>query len=391
MWRRDLSVAGRIAWRYFFSAKSTHAVNIIAIVAVAGIALVTTAMVVVLSVFNGFEDFTNTQLSALSPDYKLERVDGQTFSPAQYHLTEGAGVLETQAVAKYEEYSQPIRLIGLDASFQDMLPIDSYMFGGDFDTGTADVPTAVMGIGVAMQLGAGAGYAEPVEIFLPKRVGRISNINPAKGFQRGRYHVVGVFNVDQEEDNDVVYLNIDEVRRLLQYDADEVSYLALEHPIEPPTGFVCLDRYRQHPEIYKMLRMEKWVSFVLLLFVLLLSLFSVISTLGMLILEKKADAETLSFLGARQRLVNLIPLLEGWLLSLTGLVIGLIVGSVLVLLQGKYGFVKLAAGDTSAFLLDAYPVRYHVPNILLISAIIVIVGAVSSLLAFYIFRWNKRA
>lgn len=183
--------AFRIAWRYFFSPKSTHAVNILSIIAVLGISLVTTAMVVVLSVFNGFELFTASQLSSLSPEYKLQRNDGQPFSPSAYEISEGVGVLETEAVARFEDNSTAIKLVGLGDGYSEIVPLQEYLFAGDFDLGTTEVPTAILGIGVAMPLGAGAGYVSPLEVMLPKRLGRISTVNPLRSFQTGSYHITG--------------------------------------------------------------------------------------------------------------------------------------------------------------------------------------------------------
>lgn len=385
----DFTNAWRIAWRYFFTPKSANAVNIIAVVAVMAITLVTTAMVVVLSVFNGFEVFSTTQLSALSPFYKLQRVDRQVFSPSAIGVSAGAGVLETQAVASFEGNRQSVKVIGHAPNFSDVVNIPQYIAFGDYDLGTTEVPTTVMGIGVAMQLGAGVGYSSPLEITLPKRIGRISTVNPSKGFVTQPYHITGIFRVDQEDDTNVVFLPLDEVRELMQYDADEVSYIALSAPVSVPVGYELLDRYQQHPDIYKVLKMEKWFSFFLLLFVLLLSLFSVISTLGMLIIEKRHDANTLRFLGAKKRMIDLVPLLEGWMFSLAGLVIGLVIGVLLVVLQGKYHFAKLGAGNSSTFLLDAYPVELRPLDLLLLSIIILVIGAISSLLAFCLFKWNR--
>lgn len=395
MRRHDLTNAMRIAWRYFFSPKSTHAVHVIAIVAVVGIALVTLAMVVVMSVFNGFECFTDSQLSTLSPAYKLQRSDGQVFASTTFDIPYSAGVLEEVAVAQFEENSQTVRIVGLTPEYQQVVPIDQFIYQGDFDLGDSEAPTAVIGIGVAMNLGAGVGYLSPLEIILPKRIGRISVVHPARGFNRGTYHITGLFRVDQPEDTEVVFLPIEQVRELLQYDSDEVSYIALPESFDPssitlPAGFQILDRYEQHPEIYKVLRVEKWISFLLLLFVLLLSLFSVVSTLGMLIIEKRDDAQTLRFLGARPSMVDRVIQLEGWLLTITGLVIGLLLGVVLVLLQAEYGFVKLGGGNNSAFLLDAYPVDLRITDLLWITLIILIVGWLSSQLAYRLFRWNKK-
>lgn len=391
-----LNISAYIAWRYFFSKKSTNAVNIIAIVAVVGISLVAMAMISVLSVFNGFENFTDGQLSVLSPKYVISREDGKSFSYQSEPRTGISQVVTGQAMARFGENATVVEVLGVDSNFQDVVPMGEFMFEGDFDLGDLEVPTTVIGIGVGSELNAGAGYWAPLELTVPRRTGKISTLFPVKGFKSEKLHITGVFRVDQPEDRSVVFLGIESARQLLDYDLNEVSYLALSNTISEKEAlkvsqqlgseFVLKDRYQQHPEIYRVLKMEKWISFLLLLFVLLLSLFSVISTLGMLIIEKRADAQTLRFLGARQRMIDQVIILEGWLLSIIGLVIGLGVGIVLVLLQDHFGFLKLTSGGSGTFLIDAYPVELRLQDILGVSVVILIIGWLSSLLAFRLFR-----
>lgn len=388
-----------MAWRYFFSRKSTNAVNVLAIVSVIGIALVTLAMVVVLSVFNGFERFTTTQFSSLSPKYVIQRADHKPFPASLLDIPNASGVLTEQALATYEENSSAVRIIGIDEHYQEIVPLNEFIFDGSFDVGNEEVPTAVTGIGVAFELGTGVKYRTPLKITLPKRVGRVSTVMPMKNFNSHDFSISGTIKLDQPEDNEIILIPLATLQSLLQYKEGEVSYLALGENVSSTQAseiaksigkeYEILDRYQQHPEVYRVLKIEKWVSFLLLLFVLILSLFSVISTLGMLVLEKRDDTQTLYFLGARKQMIDMVIVIEGWLLSITGLVIGMGIAVVLVLLQAKYGFVKFAGGDTGAFLINAYPVDLRHLDLLWISLIILFIGWISSQVAYRLFRSSK--
>lgn len=396
MKKGELKSAFFLAWRYFFSRKSTNAVNVIAIVAVIGIALVTLAMVVVLSVFNGFEQFTTTQFSSLSPKYIIERVDGKVFSASSVSIPNAVGVLTEQALVSYEENSSAVQIIGIEPGYTDIVPLEQFVYDGVFDVGNASHPYAVVGLGLAYELGTGVDYRIPLQITVPKRLGRLSTVMPAKNFDRRNFVVSGTFRLDRPEDAEVLFLPIETVRDMLQYSGDEVSYLALGEETNLGqltdiltslgSDFRMCDRYEQHPEAYRVIRIEKWISFLLLIFVLVLSLFSVISTLGMLVIEKSEDSETLRFLGASPKMIDAVIVLEGWLLSITGLTIGLVLGIILVLLQAKYGFVKLAGGESGAFLISSYPVALSISDLLWIAIIILVIGWISSRLAYRLFR-----
>ena len=382
-----------VAWRYFFSKKSTAAVNVIALISVAGIALVTAAMVIVLSVFNGFEAFTDTQLSVLSPPFVIERADGAVFSAREVDLPGATPVLSASAVASYEGNGQPLNILGIDSSYLSAVPVAESVFEGRFDLGDETQPGIVLGIGAAALLGTGAGYDSPVRLTLPKRIGRISPVMPQRGFVSKEFGVKGVFRADQKEDETLAYIPIGAMRQLLLYDGDEVSSLAyapeggttlrqLQKLL--PEGFVAKDKVRQHPEVYRVLKIEKWVSVLLLFFVLILSLFSLVSTLGMLIIEKREDTSVLSILGARPGVLDDIIILEAWLLSVTGVAFGTLFGTALVLLQDHYGWLKLGTGG--AFLLEAYPVELRPLDLLFAAALVLFVGWVSSRLAYHLFR-----
>lgn len=389
----NFSTSLYIAWRYFFSRKGTNAVHVIAIVSVVAIAIVTMVMVVALSVFNGFEEFTTDQFASLSPPSEIHEAQGRDFSFSSVALPDdvkGAAVLRSQALAKFEDNARPVTLIGIDSLYTELVPVEERVIGGSFYLGDAEYPSAVMGVGVAAQLGAGAGYRSPLTLVVPRRLGRMSTILPQRSFLSRDLNIEGVFQVDQEEDESVVYVPIEMLRELLMYEGDEVTYIATdcsdEKRLQESVGeaFDVRNIYEQHPEAYRVLEIEKWVTFLLLIFVLILCLFSVISALGLLIVEKREDSEVLLSLGATRRMIDSVLRIESYLLSLSGLLIGLITGVLLVLSQEAWGWFKMG-GDQSLLLIDAYPVELRAVDLLLVTAIILVVGWISSRIAFRLF------
>lgn len=290
----------------------------------------------------------------------------------------------------------PVTLIGIDSNYQQVVPIADHLVGGDFDTGDEDYPSAVLGVGVAARLGAGVGYQTPMTIVLPRRLGRMSTILPQRSFVTRDLYVGGVFQVDDEEaDEQAVYMPIALLRELLMYDKDVVTYLATDHIDDRELtsalgpGYRVLDIYEQNPQAYRVLEIEKWITFLMLVFVLILCLFSVISTLGLLIVEKRDDTQVLLSLGATPSTIDSILHIESYLLTLSGLVIGLVTGILLVLGQATWGWLKLG-GDTSLLLIDAYPVELRGSDLLMVSAIILVVGWISSRIAFRLFSRRER-
>ncbi|WP_296162178.1 FtsX-like permease family protein, partial [uncultured Porphyromonas sp.] len=324
---------------------------------------------------------------------------GQDYSASAVTLPPGvtaAPVLTTQALAKCGDNAMPVTLIGIDSTYQQVVPIADHLVGGDFDIGDEDYPSAVLGVGVAAQLGAGVGYQSPLTIVLPKRLGRMSTILPQRSFVTRDLYVGGVFQVDDEEaDEQAVYVPIALLRELLMYDSDVVTYLATDHTDDRELttalglGYRVLDIYEQNPQAYRVLEIEKWITFLLLVFVLILCLFSVISTLGLLIVEKRDDTQVLLSLGATPSTIDSILHIESYLLTLSGLVIGLVTGILLVLSQATWGWLKLG-GDASLLLIDAYPVELRVGDLLMVSAIILLVGWISSRIAFRLFSRGER-
>lgn len=400
-----------IARRYFYAKKSTNAVNIITGISVACILVVGLAMVVLFSVFNGFEEFTTQQFRTLSPDLVIEHEKGQTFkvdAPLVACINETAGVdtyalsLTEQALLVNGEDKTIAKLHGVDEQFLKVTMLQDLMFEGEFELEHDSIPQLVIGIGLGAKLSAGAGYIEPVSIFMPKRVGRVSTVRPDKNFLHQELMVSGVFRTDEEEDQSDAYLPIETLREMLFYNGnyadqilikleEDIPYTRVEKSLERslPEGFKVKNRFEQHADVYKVLKTEKWITYAILVFVLILSIFSIVSTLGMLIIEKRKDTQTIRFLGAERWMTRSIIIVEGWLLSLIGGVVGIVLGVLLVLLQAKYGFIKLATDNSGAFLLDAYPVQLRWPDLLISLGTILLVGYISSLIAFKVFGEKK--
>lgn len=402
--KNEISIASLIAGRYFFSKKSTHAVNIIAIVAVIGIAIVTAAMVCILSIFNGFEDFITSQISTISPEYRIVHKDGKVFSAKECvglpSFQEAVGehhtlAFESQAIANYANNHTIVNLLGVDSTYFSLLPIASLVVDGETGVGDETLPTAMSELGVAARLSAGIGYMEPMELVVAKREGRISMTMPHRSFNKVSVPITGIIQTDQPEHENLVVVPLSLVQRLQLYPSDAVTAIFMGKIQDKtkvkqlqealPKHLTLQDKYQQYPDIYKVLKVEKWISFALLIFVLFLSLFSVISTLGMLIIEKKEDSKVLNILGARQSMLDKIILFEGWLLSITGLIIGLVVGLGVTYLQQIFGFIKLESISSGVFILDAYPVKVIWTDILSIVMVILLIGWTSSVLAHKIF------
>ena len=402
--KNEIRIASLIAGRYFFSRKSTHAVNIIAIVAVIGIAVVTAAMVCILSIFNGFEGFITSQISTISPEYRIIHRDRKVFStqecmtlPAFQEVARDGYTLafESQAIANYGSNHTIVNLLGVDSTYFSLLPIASLVVDGEAGIGDETVPTAMSELGVAARLGAGIGYMEAMELVVAKREGRISMTMPHRSFNKVSVPITGIIQTDQPEHENLVIVPLSIVQTLQQYPSDIVTSVFMGKIQDKakvkqlqealPEHLILQNKYQQYPDIYKVLKVEKWISFALLIFVLFLSLFSVISTLGMLIIEKKEDSKVLNILGARQSVLDKIILFEGWLLSITGLIIGLVIGLGVTYLQQTFGFVKLESTSSGVFVLDAYPVKVIWTDILSIVMVILLIGWTSSVFAHKIF------
>lgn len=389
-----MNLSLHIAKRYLFSKKSHNAINIISMISVCGIAIATMALVCTLSVFNGFTDVVSKTFSAFDPELQISAVQGKVFDPTDSRMQQVkqlSGIdftsesLEENALLKFEDRQEPIILKGVSREFENLANIDKLMLDGKFELREGDVDNAVIGAGLATMLGTRAGFLSPLEIYVPKRNEKVNMANPSTAFVRSEAFVSGVFALNQAKyDDQMLIISIDLMRELLRYD-NEVSSLDIkvkkgesvenvQKQIKHILGddFKVKNRFEQQEDLFKMVNVEKWVTFLILAIVSIIAIFNVVGSLSMLIIEKMDDVKILQSLGADNKLISRIFLLEGWLITFIGGLVGLVLGLVICLIQQYFGVLKL--GDAGTFVIDAYPVSVQFLDIVLIFITVSVVG-----------------
>lgn len=384
-----------IAKRYLFSKKKQNVINIISLISVVGVSVGTMALVIVLSVFNGFDGLIRNLFGSFDPDLKILPSTGKTFVPdstfEQIKNMEKvvfySEVLEENALLKYENRQRPAIVKGVDEEFTLMTGIDTMMVDGSFVLDRPNQQFAVLGYGVALNLGVGLSFVDPIKFYVPKRDAKPGH-NPMDAFNMEYLFPSGYFTIQNDFDSQYVLVPLSFARKLFNY-TKEVSAIELsiqnrqeiesvKNQIQSLLGdrFVVKNRFELHEVLFKMMQTEKIAIFFILAFILIIASFNVIGSLTMLILDKKQDIATLRSMGADQKTIQLIFLLEGWLISLLGALIGIILGTAICLLQMKYGFIKLS-GEGS-FLLNSYPVELHLSDIFIIFTTVVLIGYIAS-------------
>lgn len=394
-------LALRIALRYLFARKSHKAVNVISVIAVAGVAVATMAIVVVLSVFNGFSDLSARHLARIDPDLKVTPVQGKVFGGVDSLKRELAALPEVQfvmasvqerALAVSGAQQMPVVVKGVEpALYPLVVPFDSTVIDGRY---VPDPDMVVLAVGPAMQLQHRPSAELPMQLYMPRRRGRINPANPSAAYRSAQVLVSGVFAVDQPEyDNDFVVADIATVRDLLDYSPEQAG--ALEIRLAPGSNadraaakiqtllgadFEVLTRPRQQPDTFKMIAVEKWVTFLMLVFILIVASFNIVTTLSLMVIEKRADMGTLRALGASKRTVASVFAWEGSLITLAGGAVGIAVGTLLAWLQQTFGLVKLGA-DPTVLTIDVYPVRIEGADLLAVAATLIVLALLLGQLA----------
>jgi len=389
----------RIALRYLFAKKSHKVVNVISFISIAGVAVATAAIVIVLSVFNGFTGIASMHLSLIDPDIKALQAEVKTFTGADSlaavlerlpEVATAMPVLQERALMTTPQAQKPVIVKGVDTKrYPQIIDIDRLIIDGVYeaDNGLDDsIPAIQASVGVAVATGLRPSPYKAAQIYMPRRTGRINPANPTTAYRQMPVALTGVFRVDQPEyDADYIIAPLDDVRRLLEYDTDAASWLEIKaapgySPKEAEKAvatalpaFDVLGRERQQADTYRMIAVEKWVTFLMLVFILIIASFNIVSTLSLMVIEKRSDMTTLRALGASRNSVRSIFIAEGWLITATGGLAGTILGSVLVLLQQHFGFIKIG-GDPQAMSVDVYPVELHAADQLLVIATIAAVG-----------------
>lgn len=389
-----------IARRYLFSRKKHNAVNIISGISVCGVALATLAMVCTLSVFNGFQDMVAGFFTAFDPQLKITVREGKVFLPDEPALQQVRALpevevwtetLEENAMVQYKDRQVMAVIKGVDDNFEQLTSIDSLLYGtGRFILKDNIVDYGFLGIELMSQLGTGIQFVDPLQVFAPRRNVRVNLANPSAAFNREYLFSPGaVFVVNQEKyDAHYIVTSLNFARRLFDY-GREVSAVELKLKPDADTEavrqriatllgdrFMVQNRYEQQADVFRIMEIEKLISYLFLTFILVVSCFNVIGSLSMLILDKRDDVVTLRNLGADDRLVVRIFLFEGRLISVFGAVGGILSGLLLCWAQQHFGFITLGGGS-GAFVVDAYPVSVHVSDVMLVFATVLAVGFLS--------------
>lgn len=388
-----------IAKRYLFSKKSHNAINIISGISICGVSLATLAMVCTLSVINGFQDMVATFFTVFDPEIKVTAAMGKTFDVNDDRIKQLRSLpeiavftetLEDNAMVQYKDRQMMATIKGVQDNFEQLTSIDSVLYGkGEFILHDEVADYGVIGVELMSVLGTGVQFVDPLEIYAPRRGEKVNMANPAASFTKEFLFSPGViFAVNQQKyDASYILTSLDFARKLFHYDT-EVS--AVELRLKPNQNiasmkgkiadmlgkdFVVRDRYEQQEDIFRIMEIEKLVSYLFLTFILLIACFNVIGSLSMLIIDKKEDVRTLRNLGADDKLISRVFLFEGRMISMFGAVTGIVLGLILCLIQQKFGLISL--GGDGNFVVDAYPVSIHWGDVLLIFLTVLIVGFLS--------------
>lgn len=386
-----------IAWRYLFSKKGHNAINIVSGVSAAAVGVVTAAMICVLSVMNGFGALVEQMFSEFDPEIRITAAEGKSFQldtlPVQQALAlpfvqATSQVVEEMALVRYKDHQQPARVMGVDSVFQQITHIDTIITDGYFSVFDGAFDRCVMGRGLATQIGVNAHFVGAVHLYAPKRLERVNMLRPDEAFLHEKAFMAGTFAVNQTSyDDQLLLVSLPLARRLFQYDTLTVT--ALELQLDPKghfsarqmkaqlreclgEGYVVADRYEQQSDFFRILKIEKLLTALLLAFILLIACFNVIGSLSMLIIDKQDDICILRHLGATPQIIRRIFLCEGWLIIVLGAVLGLVIGLTICLLQQHLGLLKLGSGTD--YVISAYPVLVQAVDVLAVAVIVLGMG-----------------
>ena len=389
-----------IARRYLFSKKSTHVINLISGISAVGVAVATMALVVTLSVFNGFHDLVATFLTAFDPQIQVVPTQGKT-APADDPVLQKIRTLpevgvatesvEDQALAVYQGKQAMVTVKGVDDNFDQLTHINDILYGdGEFSLHAANLEYGTVGIRLADQLGMTADWDGYLNIYAPQREGQLDMMNPTEGFVEDSLISPGaVFMVrNAKYDANYIVTSIGFARRLFN---QQGMLSQLELRLKPGSNldavkaemreiagekYRVLDRMEQQADTFRIMKIEKFIAYIFLTFILAVACFNIIGSLSMLIIDKKEDVTTLRNMGATDKQITRIFLFEGRMISVIGAVIGILLGLLLCWLQQEYGLVALGQSSGS-FVVDAYPVSVHPEDIIVVFLTVVAVGFVS--------------
>lgn len=393
------NLENHIAWRYLFSKKGHNAINIVSGISAAAVMVVTAAMVCVLSVMNGFGVLVERMFSEFDPALMVVPAEGTTLRTdtvpvvslyAREDVEAVSMQLEQTALIRYKDHQLPARVMGVDSLFEQTAHIDSIITDGFYSVWDGAFERAVLGRGLAAQIGINAHFTGALHLYAPRRTERINLMRPDLSLLHEHAFIAGTFAVNQiDYDDQLMIVSLPLAQRLFEYDEHTASALRIQ-PREGVKisnlqsqiakalgpGYRVLDRYEQQADFFRILKIEKLLTVLLLVFILLIALFNSIGSLSMLIIDKREDIRILSDLGADEPTIRRIFLTEGWLISTLGTIGGLVIGVLLCLGQQHFEWLKLGSG--AEYIISAYPVQVQAVDILLVALIVLTLGFVAA-------------
>ena len=385
------------AWRYFKAKKSTNAINIISWISIVAMMVGTTALILVLSVFNGFEGLVKSLYTSFYPDIKVSPVTGKQLTLTQLQLDKLRSVngvknfsliAEEKALLQNGDYQSIIYLKGVDENYTKVTGVAGHLVKGEFNTGDAENPLLILGAGIENAVSVQSDRnLVPLIVYLPRK----SNVNvtdPLQSINADTVNTAGAFIIQQEFDNKYAITNLAFVKEMLEMPED--NYTALEISIDPTINeddikkdieknlgknYTVLTRYEQNRSLYAVMRAEKWVIYIILSIILIVAAFNMIGALTMLVLEKKADISVLHSLGASSRVIQNIFLTEGLLLGFLGGGIGMLLALTIAYVQINFKVIPLQGGS---FLIDYFPVTLSAFDFILVACTVIFIAVIAS-------------
>ena len=391
-----MNLSAFVARRYLFSKKSHNIINVISGISLVGVAVCTMALVIVLSVFNGFDDLIKSMFSNFDPDIKIMPAQGKVLEPQDEKLAAvlqldcidvACETLEENVLLEYDKHMNPGIMKGVPDEYRNLTGIDTSIINGTFTINDGHRPMTVVGAGLAYYLSVNINFTNPLFIYVPKRTGRIS-MNPERAFSKSYIYPSGIFAIQQEIDTRYMIVPLDFAREMLEY---PTQASAIEIKLKPGTDpikardliaqtagdeYVVRTQYQQHEMLYKVMKSEKFAIYLILTFILFIGSFNMIGSLSMLIIDKKNDIKTLSHIGLSKRGIRRIFASEGRLISIGGAMVGLLLGFVVCWLQQTFGFLKL--DSMGSFVISNYPVKMMWTDFVLVLVTVVGIGLVAS-------------
>ena len=393
-----------IAKRYLFAKKSHNVINIISLISSIGIGIGSIALIIILSVYNGFDTLIKSQYQAYQPDFVITPSEGKSFSANSGQFEQIASlpgvmqlfpVVEETVFAIYDNRQSIATIRGVEEAYGQISGISENVVEGEFKLGFGDVGNAVIGSGLATELRLRVRFLSPIELYFPDRNSQISMINPAASLNDELLYPSGIISLNNDFDKSGIYIPISKARELLSYGEHEATsveiymdkssgeslrgvYSEREKELEKILGasFVVKNRYEQNETLYKMMRSEKFAVYMILFFVILVVSINIFGSLSMLILEKKHDIQTYLSMGAGSGIINRIFVLQGWLISFFGAVVGVVIGLILCFIQQQYGIIPMPGN----YIVDSYPVDIHFADVVITLSGVLLIGYLISIL-----------